>query len=1002
MRRRASVVVGVLVGAVLVTVPASAQAAEPTVRTSGDDVTYTDPTLAGTDTTRVRGVLREVVTEPAAPVSTGSDPHAGHDHTGGQPLIVLADGTHVPVDLDLDAPDVVGSTVVAELVDGPVLDAALDGTPTEPVQVRTAQVDTAEAAAARAPHRVYVAVVGNSGASVDSDATIQARVDGGTRWWSEESGTSFGTASTVRYDSALDATQRCGFANPWTLWSEAGRRFPDGTFDQPGNHLLVVVDDTCNGVGVGTVGRGMDDGGSSTQKESASIFTATFAHEVGHNLGLNHANLESLDGQGGEYWDLYSPMGLAIGSSQSLDPPALDSEYRAQLGLLYTGEVEVVGSGTSVTRTLAARGSSTGLRGMEVRSPDGTSHWVEYRSGGGRDARSYYRLEPNASVSGTRKYPRGVTVSTRTTGSTGSTLLRPRADGTVAHGSRQAGQTYTAGDVSVRVDSVGAESAVVTVTNGPVLADLATSTPVVEGTPRVGATLTAQPGSWTTGTTFAYQWFAGGTAVQGATASTFVPTKDQLGRTITVRVTGSRSGHRSATRESAPTPAVAAGVLDASTPTVEGAARVGSPLTGRAGSWTAGTTLTYQWSAGGVDVPAATTSTFTPTVAQLDDAITLTVTGTKDGYTTTSRTSQPTERVAAGATTAGAPTVTGTPRVGEQLGVDVGSWGPGTTFTYQWLADGSPVTGATGATFTPGPVQQGARVTVTVTGARPGYDTSSATSAPTDRVATGTQVAGTPTVSGDPTVGRPLRADPGTWASGTMLTYQWLADGSPVADATTDTFTPGPAQRGARMTVTVTGERSGYDTASATSEPTTAVAAGATIAGRPAVTGTAKVGVALGVDVGSWAPGTTFTYQWLADDAPVAGATSRTFTPGAATVGDRITVRVTGTRDGYETASAISGPSAAVAAGTLTASTPKVSGAAVVGRRLSVVRGTWTSGTTFSYRWLANGTAVKGATASTFVVPRSLRGKRVTVQVTGRKSGYTTLTRTSARTGVVR
>ena len=137
MRRRASVVVGVLVGAVLVTVPASARAAEPTVRTSGDDVTYTDPTLAGTDTTRVRGVLREVVTEPAAPVSPGSDPHAGHDHTGGQPLIVLADGTHVPVDLDLAAPDVVGSTVVAELVDGPVLDAALDGTPTEPVQVRT-------------------------------------------------------------------------------------------------------------------------------------------------------------------------------------------------------------------------------------------------------------------------------------------------------------------------------------------------------------------------------------------------------------------------------------------------------------------------------------------------------------------------------------------------------------------------------------------------------------------------------------------------------------------------------------------------------------------------------------------------------------------------------------------------------------------------------------------------------------------------------------------------
>jgi hypothetical protein len=626
MRRRAAVTVGALVGALLAVAPSAAQADEPSVRTSGDDVVYTDPGLADADTTRVRGVLREVVTEPAE--ATAGD-HATHDHATGdhadaQPLVVLADGTHVPVALDLDDPDALGAPVVAELVDGPTLDAALDGTATEPVAVQSARVDTAQAATVPAPHRVYTAVVGNSGTSpVDADATIQARVDAGTRWWSDESGTTFSTASTVRYDSALDATGRCGFANPWTLWSESARQFPAGTFDQAGNHLLVVVDGTCQGTGVGTVGRGMADGGSSTQTENPSVFTATFAHEVGHNVGLQHADLDARDGQGGEYWDLYSPMGLAI-SGQGLDPTALDTEYRSQLGILDTGEVEVVGTGTSVTRSLVARGSGSGLRGLEVRSADGTSHWVEYRDGGGRDARSYYRLEPNASVSGTRKYLRGVTVSTRATGSTGSTLLRPRADGTVAHGSRQAGQTYTAGDVVVRVDAVGTDGATVTVTNGPVLQDLQTSAPVVEGEPRVGATLTARPGSWTSGTAFAYQWLADGTPLAGETAQTFTPSAAQVGRRVTVQVTGSRSGYRSATRTSDASGAVAAGTLSAATPTVDGSARVGVQLTASAGTWTSGTSFAYQWSADGTVVPGATARTFTPGAAQRGAALTVT------------------------------------------------------------------------------------------------------------------------------------------------------------------------------------------------------------------------------------------------------------------------------------------------------------------------------------------------------------------------------------------
>ncbi len=66
----------------------------------------------------------------------------------------------------------------------------------------------------------------------------------------------------------------------------------------------------------------------------------------------------------------------------------------------------------------------------------------------------------------------------------------------------------------------------------------ATSAPVVTGRAQVGSPLSASTGGWniTTDTRFAYQWYAGGTAVKGATGRTFTPTAAQAGKAVTVRV----------------------------------------------------------------------------------------------------------------------------------------------------------------------------------------------------------------------------------------------------------------------------------------------------------------------------------------------------------------------------------------------------------------------------------------------------------------------------------
>jgi hypothetical protein len=75
-----------------------------------------------------------------------------------------------------------------------------------------------------------------------------------------------------------------------------------------------------------------------------------------------------------------------------------------------------------------------------------------------------------------------------------------------------------------------------------------------------------------------------------------------------------------------------------------------------------------------------------------------------------------------------APTVTGTPKVGSPLSVDLAGWLPASTsFAYQWYWEldssgtNAPIPGATGATFTPTPAQAGHRIWVGIEASASGY-----------------------------------------------------------------------------------------------------------------------------------------------------------------------------------------------------------------------------------------------------------------------------------------
>ncbi|WP_427019082.1 GH32 C-terminal domain-containing protein [Pseudarthrobacter sp. P1] len=81
----------------------------------------------------------------------------------------------------------------------------------------------------------------------------------------------------------------------------------------------------------------------------------------------------------------------------------------------------------------------------------------------------------------------------------------------------------------------------------------------------------------------------------------------------------------------------------------------------------------------------------------------------------------------------------------------------------------------------------------------------------------------------------------------------------------------------------------------------------------PAIKGEAKVGRTLKADAGDWQPKAKDTsYQWLADGVEIAGATEKSFAPTTAQLGQRISVRATGSAPGVMPAMLSSTETAAV------------------------------------------------------------------------------------------
>jgi hypothetical protein len=258
-----------------------------------------------------------------------------------------------------------------------------------------------------------------------------------------------------------------------------------------------------------------------------------------------------------------------------------------------------------------------------------------------------------------------------------------------------------------------------------------------------------------------------------------------------------------------------------------------------------------------------------------------------------------------------------------------------------------------------------------------------------------------PVIAGTPSVGATMTAtatglpDPGT-------SYRWYRAGTPVAGATTRTYTLTAADLGKAIAVRATGAAAGGQVVSRHSDPTAPVGPGTLTAQAPSVTGTVKVGSVLGVRPGLWTTGTVFTHQWYRAGTPVPGAVSATYRLAAADAGKRMSVRVTGTKLGYRPAMKISAATVPVAAGTLVAPVPAVSGILRTGYVLTASPGAWTPGTALRFQWFRSGVPIPGATARTYRLVTADRADSLKVRVSGSLAGYGPSVRFSASTARVR
>ena len=245
-----------------------------------------------------------------------------------------------------------------------------------------------------------------------------------------------------------------------------------------------------------------------------------------------------------------------------------------------------------------------------------------------------------------------------------------------------------------------------------------------------GNTLTANAG-WTENgggvAVLSYQWRRGGSAISGATSSTYAPVAADIGYTITVTVTVTNSRKKSGSATSSPTLNINSGIPNAYNLTLS---KTTGLLVGDQISFTYGVSyngafsvnITRQWYRDGVVISGATGSTYVAQAADSGKKITVKVTATNadDTGRSSGSTTQPTDVIQSGTPTVTSVTISKTSnlRQNDELTGYVSATengGGAVTSSWQWKRDGLWISGATSQNYRVQAADKGKQLSVIAT-----------------------------------------------------------------------------------------------------------------------------------------------------------------------------------------------------------------------------------------------------------------------------------------------
>jgi len=357
------------------------------------------------------------------------------------------------------------------------------------------------------------------------------------------------------------------------------------------------------------------------------------------------------------------------------------------------------------------------------------------------------------------------------------------------------------------------------------------------------------------------------------------------------------------------------------------------------------------------------------------------------------------------------PTISGTNSVGNILTAAVSNSDQQVSISYQWLRNGEDIAGATEHQYSVRLIDLGRSLSVRVSASKDLHSPTTRTSSPSiistvipnspclgviDTTLTWLGTSSQPSIVGIPTFGQTVKGVNGSWASGTRYCVFWIADGVPVPKATSATYKLQGSEVGKNVQYVVVGIDKTSKRVGKISEPLLVTKAIFTNTKTPLVKGQARVGNKLTSSVSSWGSGTTYSYQWFRNSTEILGATASSYIPTASDVNATLSLKVCGFKLYFEGRCVESGPQVA-SLGVIS----KVGQISILGTSTNVgatlIGGTtqWMPGVELSWQWLADGVDIAGATASSYSIARSDRGKEISLRVTGNAPGYQSVSKLS-------